>query len=161
MTPMCDSTTLEHVGWAVGITDCDGVIVIEYFDVDGVSEGATLPTDWQPCVQGEAGPAWEPTQSALSYTTPTDIDFGDDEWFRVIDIGGNLTLSGSNYQSAVELTILIREAGGAPRTLTFPTDWVWLTTKPTTIAANKDAILKLNSFGTAATDVYARYWVAV
>jgi hypothetical protein len=46
---MCNSTTGQFVGWGTGVADCDGVIAFEYFNTGGVSQGGTLPANWQPC----------------------------------------------------------------------------------------------------------------
>lgn len=159
MQPMCHDTTGVFQGWAIGVADCDGATTFEYYDEDFVSQGTTLPTNWTTCVQGEAGPAWEPTQSALVYATPVDIDFSDDEWYRTLSINGNLTFTGSSYQAATELNIRITETGGAVRTLTFPSGWIWYTSKPSTLAANKSGLLNLISYGTTEGNVAARYWV--
>jgi hypothetical protein len=49
MTPMCSSATGDLVGWGAGWTDCDGNVSIEYFNTSGVSQGGTLPANWEPC----------------------------------------------------------------------------------------------------------------
>lgn len=49
MTPMCLSTTGALIGWATGVADCDGDISFEYHNTSGVSQGTSLPANWQPC----------------------------------------------------------------------------------------------------------------
>lgn len=49
MTPMCSSVTGQLVGWASAVADCDGDISFEYHNTSGVSQGSTLPANWQPC----------------------------------------------------------------------------------------------------------------
>ena len=159
MQAMCDDTTFDQLGWAIGVADCDGDVSLEYFDVDGVSQGGTLPAGWRTCVQGVPGPTWTPTQTTLTFATPTDIDFSNAAWYKTLSINGNLTLTASNYAQATELNIRIVETGAALRTLTFPTNWVWVTTKPANIAASKTGLLNLISYGTTEADVVARWWV--
>lgn len=49
MTPMCSNVTGDLVGWAGGTVTCDGVVSVEYFNTSGVSQGSTLPGNWEPC----------------------------------------------------------------------------------------------------------------
>lgn len=49
MTPMCSSVTGQLVGWAVGQSDCDGDVTIEYYNTSAVLQGSSLPANWQPC----------------------------------------------------------------------------------------------------------------
>ena len=158
MYPMCLSTTGAFAGWAIGVADCDGDVTFDYLDEDGVSVGSTLPANWRPCVQGEDGPASTPTQAALTFASPTDIDFSDGDLYRTLSINGNLTLSGSSYQVATEINLIITETGGSPRTFAVPSGWISLTTKPTSIPANKKLFVNLISFGTTEANVVARYW---
>jgi hypothetical protein len=159
MQAMCDDVTFDQEGWAIGVADCDGVVTLEYFDVDGVSLGGTLPAGWRTCVQGVPGPTWSPTQETLTFATPTNIDFSNAAWYKTLSINGNLTLTASNYAVATELNIRIVETGASSRTLTFPATWVWVTTMPTALAANKTALLNLISYGTTEANVVARWWV--
>lgn len=46
-------------------------------------------------------------------------------------------------------------ADGTPRTLTFPTDWKWIGTKPSSLAASTTALLSLESRGPDEDDVVA------
>lgn len=158
MQPMCLTTTGAFAGWAIGVGDCDGDVTLEYFDEDGVSQGGSLPANWKPCVQGEDGPVWTPGQSALTFASPTSIDFSGD-WYRTLNVNGNLTFAGASYQTGTEITVLVTETGGSSRTIAYPAGWVWLTTKPTSIAANKKILYSFISFGTAEANVIARAWV--
>lgn len=150
---MCDDT-MVFVGWATAVADCDGDITTEYFDVDGVSEGATLPTDWRPCIQGEEGAAWTPTHVGLTFTSPTDIDFSDGQ-FMSLNVNGNLTLTGSGYAAGREVWLAVTETGGSARTITVPSGWVFVTSKPTSIAANKKILYHLIAYGATEASVVA------
>jgi hypothetical protein len=160
MIPMCDETTGAHLGWAIGSVDCDGTKELEYFDVDGVSEGATLPAGWKPCIQGETGPAWTPTHADVAYSATVDIDFLDDEYITIDDVSGNLTFTGSNYTAARTIKVRLVESGAVARTVTLPTNWKTPgTADPYTLGASKTAILVLDSFTNADTGVVARWEV--
>lgn len=53
MTPMCNVNTNQMVGWALSTVSCDGsTITLTYLDVNGVSQGSSLPADWHPCRPG-------------------------------------------------------------------------------------------------------------
>lgn len=158
MTPMCDTTTGELVGWAIGSTDCDGsTISLEYFDEDGVTAGTTLPAGWKPCVQGLDGPVWTPAYSALTYAAIVNIDFAGAE-FQEIALTGNLELTGSNYVSPSQIKVILR-ADASTRTLTFPAGWVFVGTAPANIAADKTGVLTLISTGVVEADVVASWEV--
>lgn len=161
MTPMCSSITGSQVGWTVGTVDCDGSTVsIEYFNTSGVSQGTTLPANWQPCIQGEIGPAWSPTLDIIPYAATVNIDFDDAEYISINDVSGNLTLTGSNYNAPRELVVRLVESGGASRTLTFPASWKFLgAAAPASLAANKTGILRLIGFDSNATGVMAIWTV--
>lgn len=158
MYPMCDDT-MVFVGWATAVADCDGDITTEYFDVDGVSEGATLPTDWRPCIQGEEGATWSPTHVTVTFTSPTDIDFSDGQ-FMSLSINGNLTLTGSGYAAGREVWLKITETGGSARTIAKPAGWVNLGgTFPTSLAANKTLLIHLIAYGATEASVVTHTWV--
>jgi hypothetical protein len=154
---MCSTTTGAFLGWAIGTADCDGVIALEYFDEDGVTAGTTLPAGWKPCVQGEDGPSWTPVHSTLAYAASIDIDFAGSE-YNTITLTGGLGLTGSNYAAATEIVVHI-VGDGSSNALSFPAAWVFVSTKPTTIAANKVGILRLICFGATAADVVASWEV--
>ena len=47
------------------------------------------------------------------------------------------------------------DSDGSARTFTFPTNWVFYGTKPTTTVADKKSILSLSCLGSAEADVRA------
>ena len=97
--------------------------------------------------------------AAITYGATTDLDLAAlDGQYRTITLTGDITFTTSNR--AAGRTVVIRLLPGASeRTLTFPADWVFVSTKPATLAANKTAVLSLTFFGTADTDCVAAYGV--
>ena len=76
-----------------------------------------------------------------------------------IDLTGNLTLAAINQYNNQQLLVRLL-ADASPRTLTFPAGWRWIgAAAPANIAANKLALLRLWSFGTAEADIVAHYLV--
>jgi hypothetical protein len=74
------------------------------------------------------------------------------------DLSGTVTYTTSNRAVGRVVTLRIK-AGGSERTLAFPA-WVFVgSAAPTTIAANKSAILTVTWFGTNETDAVAAYAV--
>ena len=85
------------------------------------------------------------------------IDFGKD---RVItrSAAGNVTFTGSNYTAGKSATVRI-VAGASNRDFTFPSDWKFVSFKPTSIIADKTGVLTATAFGTNEADVIAAYAV--
>jgi len=77
---------------------------------------------------------------------------------RTITLTGPLTLTTSNRARSRQLAIRLL-CDGTSRALTFPADWVFMGTKPSTLAANKAAVLSLVYFGVADADCVAAYGV--
>lgn len=73
-------------------------------------------------------------------------------------ISGNITYTASNYSEGKSLTVRITSDGTA-RDLTFPTNWIFVGAKPTSIAASKTAVLSVTSFGTTEANSVAAYAV--
>jgi len=97
------------------------------------------------------------TQSALAYSATTDIDF-DLKPFRTLSLTGNVTFTTSHKAAGKAVSLKIA-ADSSTRNFTFPS-WVFVgAAAPTSIAANKSAILTLTCFGTADTDIIAAYAV--
>lgn len=86
-----------------------------------------------------------------------DIDLTFAAWWD-ITATGNITFTTSNRASMLSRNILIRPYGSV-RTLSFPA-WIFIgQVAPTTLAANKAAVISLICFGTADTDIVAAYAV--
>jgi hypothetical protein len=73
-------------------------------------------------------------------------------------ITGNITYTASNYSDGKGLVVRITSDGTA-RNFTFPSGWVFVGAKPTSIAASKTAALSLTSFGTTEANCVAAYAV--
>lgn len=69
---------------------------------------------------------------------------------------GNITFSGSSYTAGNSATVRV-VAGASERTLTFPSSWVWVSVKPTALAANETGILTITCFGSTESDVVAAW----
>lgn len=78
--------------------------------------------------------------------------------YRTITLTGNLTLATSNRAAGRAVTLRLLP-GASSRTLTFPAGWTFLGTAPTTLAANKTAILSVTFFGSADSDAVCAYAV--
>jgi hypothetical protein len=81
-----------------------------------------------------------------------------DGQYRTITLTGDLTLTASNRATG-RMAVIRLLPGASQRTLTFPVGWVFVGTKPATLAASKTAVLSLTFFGTADTDCVAAYAV--
>lgn len=157
MVPMCLTTDGTFQGWAIGSVDCDNTVALEYFDEDGASLGTTLPANWKPCVQGEDGPEWVPTHNTETYASSFDVDMATDE-YKSIALTGDITFSASNISAAEEVKVRV-VADSTSRAVAFDADWVFLGTKPTTIAANKSAVLTLIAWGATDASIIAKWEV--
>ncbi len=97
--------------------------------------------------------------STITYGATVALDFASlDAQYRTISLTGNLVLTTSNLANGRTLVIrLVADAN--QRTLTFPTDWKFLGTKPANIAASKVGVLSITAFGTTNAYVVAAYAV--
>lgn len=95
----------------------------------------------------------------ITYGSTVDLDMAAlDGGYRTISLAGPLGFTTSNRASGRTATLrLVCDATG--RALTFPAGWVFIGTKPSTIAASKTAVLSLTYFGTADSDCVAAYGV--
>lgn len=85
-----------------------------------------------------------------------------DAGLQTLTLSGNTTfdttLTGfaSGKGRAMQLRVT---CDGSERTLTFPSDWKWMGSKPATLAANAQAVLSLTSWGPDEDDVVAVWTV--
>lgn len=94
----------------------------------------------------------------LSTTSGTQqLDFTS-QGYLTHSITGNITYTATNYAAGKSLSVRIT-SGGTARNLTFPTNWVFVGAKPTSIAASKNAVLSITSFGTTEANTVAAYAV--
>lgn len=96
--------------------------------------------------------------TTLTYAASTAINFFTNDT-QTETLTGNVTFTTSNKVSG-RCKFLRIICDGTPRTFTFPAGWVFMNnTAPTGIAASKTAVLTLQCFGTADTDIVAAYVV--
>lgn len=95
--------------------------------------------------------------TSLGTTGTIDLNMSTlNDTYQSISLTGNPTFTTSNRAAGRTTTIRL-VAGGSSRTLSFPS-WVFVgASAPTTLAANKTAILTVTFFGTADTDGVAAY----
>jgi len=103
---------------------------------------------------GNAGPAFS---TAGSDTVA--LDFAGDS-IVTRSAAGNVTFTGTNYTAGRSATVRI-VADGTDRDLTFPSNWKWVSLKPTSLTASETGILTVTCFGSADTDAVAAWaWSA-
>lgn len=96
------------------------------------------------------------TSETTSYSATTNLDLS--KGLQSVSLTGDVTFTTSNKAAGVYLTVRVI-GDGSNRTLTFPA-WKFVgTVAPTTLVANKVAILTIICFGTADTDIVAS-WVS-
>lgn len=71
---------------------------------------------------------------------------------------GALTFGGTNYAAGVTKTV-IWNGGTADRAVTFPSEWIFVSFKPTTLAANKRGVFTITCHGNSAGDCTAAWAV--
>jgi hypothetical protein len=97
-----------------------------------------------------------PTAGTTNYAASLALDFNGNS-YQTIALAGDLSITGTNNKATAK-TITIRLVGdGSIRSLAFPASWRFFGIKPTTLAANKEAILSLTCFGANETDVRAAF----
>lgn len=98
------------------------------------------------------------TYAVLTYATTITIGFTQDA-LKSVTITANTTFATASLTAARSRVLRII-CDATSRTFTWPGTWVWIgNAAPTSIAANKTAILSLMSFGTTDADVVAAYSV--
>lgn len=97
--------------------------------------------------------------SALTPLNGTvNVNFGQNGMLTHGPLSAGVTYTGLSYIDGV--TVSIRVLGGASLcSLSFPPEWRFVSSKPSSIAANKTGVLSLTCFGTSASSVVAA-WVA-
>jgi hypothetical protein len=94
---------------------------------------------------------------SVSYSATTTIDFTAAD-YKTVTLAGNITFATSNLAAGRQSVVRI-VCDTSTRNLTFPGTWIWLGSIPTTIAANKNGILSLTSYGSTDAGVIAAYSV--
>jgi hypothetical protein len=94
--------------------------------------------------------------TTLSYAASVELDFASAP-FETVTLAGNITFTTSNLAAGRSKTIRII-GDGSSRNFTFPGGWIFVgAAAPTSLAANKTAILTMTSFGTTDANVVAAY----
>jgi hypothetical protein len=88
------------------------------------------------------------------------LNFSSETGLYTRSAAGIITFTASNYRAGAIKTVRI-VPGASNRTLNFPTNWVFMGTKPATIAANKTGVLTVTSFGTTEANCIAAWAVQV
>ena len=126
------------------------------------SSGTDYDADWSDLparTTSAAGVLPATSYAAITYAATVNLDLAAlDGQYRTISLTGDLTLTISN-RSAGRTTVIRIIADASQRTLTFPTDWKFLGTKPANIAASKTGVLSLTFFGPADSDCVAAWGV--
>jgi hypothetical protein len=93
-------------------------------------------------------------------TANIDVDFDEDSLQKVTLNGApSIDTAAANKGAGKSIVIKILEGDGSARAFTWNSSWVFIGEKPTSIAANKTAILSMTCFGTNETDVICSYAV--
>lgn len=97
--------------------------------------------------------------AAISYASTVDLNIASlNGSYRTVALTGDITFTTSSRVLCGRVAIrLLSDASS--RNLSFPAGWKFVTPKPSSIAANKTAILNLVFYGTADTDCVAEYMV--
>jgi hypothetical protein len=101
-------------------------------------------------------PAIGPSFSTAGSDTVA-LDFAGDS-IVTRSAGGDVTFTGTNYTAGKSATVRV-VCDATLRTLTFPSDWVFVSFKPDDIVANKTGVLTVTSFGTTEANCVAAYAV--
>lgn len=105
----------------------------------------------------DAKPSYEVGFRTSTSSTET-LDFSTGDEIVRSTRGGTLTLAGNNYTAGVSKTV-IWNGGSSNRSVSFPSQWVFVSFKPTSLPANKRGVLALTCHGNSASDVTAAWAV--
>ena len=93
----------------------------------------------------------------LANEDTVNINFSETNLY-IQELQSNITYTGSSYLPGSTVTIMIRTTSS--RNLSFPSGWVFVGgAKPSSIAANKTALLTITSFGNTERNCVAEYKV--
>ena len=96
---------------------------------------------------------------SITYAATINLDLSAfDGQTKTINLTGNIAFTVSNMAAGREFNLRII-CDSTQRTLTFPTGWVFVCTKPSSIAASKTAKLSVECYGSNETDCIVGYAV--
>jgi hypothetical protein len=139
-------------------------------DADASDNTLVLPSSGTLATEENSAPINNPTFTGIvtadnydiGLTTLTSdsiaLNFSSETGLYTRTAAGTITFTASNYRAGSIKTVRVIP-GASSRTLNFPTNWVFLGTKPATVAANKTGILTVTSFGTTEEDCVATWAV--
>jgi len=137
-----------------------GTKVLAYETLANLSDtDIPSPSDGQALIYNSSTSKWEPGSAAPSgvntiVSDNINIDFSDNVPLETRTVTGDVIFTASNYTAGAKKTVYL-EGDTVQRSLTFPTEWNFITDKPTAIGADKKNILDLNSFGTSESTTVA------
>lgn len=99
--------------------------------------------------------------TVLATTGNVAINFALTAYFTQAALTGSIIYTALNYEIGKTVTVKVTGSASTSRTLTFPTGWVFVGAKPTSIAAGKTGILTVTSFGTTEADCVAAWAVSL
>jgi len=125
-------------------------------DASGVADGEAL-------IYNSSTSKWEPGSAAPSgvKTITSDnivINFSDNIPLETRSVAGEVAMSGSSYLAGATKKVSLTNATGNAVDISFPAEWYFVTDKPTKIGDGVTNIIELESFGTTAGDVIARWY---
>jgi hypothetical protein len=152
---LATNATADGLEWqdAGGATVGGGNTHVQFNDNGAL--GGTVALQWNGTEIYAVGPWRWGAGSQTSFTTMT-LNFLDTGLVSINTLDHDVTFSTSNRAAGRSISIrIVSDSSG--HTLAFPSGWVFISTKPTAIAASKTAILSITCYGTADTDVVAAY----
>lgn len=108
-------------------------------------------------IPGQTAPVASVAGVPLSYAANIQLDFQGNP-MPDVTLAGNISLTAGNHTAGKKLDVIVR-SDASIRNLTFDSDWVFVGTKPTQIAASKVGLLELWSPTNLDAKVVARWTV--
>lgn len=95
----------------------------------------------------------------LSYSAVLLLNFRERD-YRTLLLDGNIVFGAQGHAPSKAVSVRVRNLSGTlSRSMSFPNSWIFLGTKPTSIAPSRTGVLSITSFGTSDGDVIA-VWAA-
>lgn len=99
------------------------------------------------------------THDSLLYSPVIVLNFWERD-YRTLLLDGNITFGAQRHAPGKSIAVRIRNLSGTlSRSMVFPNSWIFLGTKPTSVAPSRTGVLSITSFGTSDGDVIA-VWAA-
>lgn len=99
-------------------------------------------------------------QVATLASSSISLDFSSGTGLATRAVNENVSFTGANYRAGAIKTVRLVN-GSTLRNITFPAGWVFLGSKPTTIAANKTGVLTVTSFDVDEANCVAAWSVQI